>query len=239
MTGFTPRRAMVLAAGRGERLRPITDTIPKPLLRAGGRTLIDRALDSLADAGVERAVVNLWHLADKLAAHLAGRARPEVALSREAELLDTGGGIAAALARFAGEAFCAANSDVVVLDGVEPAWRRLARAWDDAAMDALLLLHPAAGAFGYSGLGDFAFEPSGAPRRRREREIAPFVYTGRAILSPRLFAGAPAGAFSLNPLFDRALAAGRLAAIVHDGAWLHVGTPEALRGVDAALARLQ
>ena len=229
---------MVFAAGRGERLRPLTDRMPKPLIRVAGRAMLDRTLDALADAGVEEAVVNTWHLADAIEAHSAGRERPRIRISRETELLDTGGGAARALDRFQGLPFCAANSDVVVFDGVEPAWTRLGRAWDDSAMDALLLLTPAAAAFGYEGPGDFLFDRAGRVRRRREREIAPFVFSGWQILSPRLFADAPQGPFSLNRLYDRALAAGRLAAIVHDGKWFHVGAPDALREVDDAVRRL-
>lgn len=229
---------MVLAAGRGERLRPLTDTIPKPLVEIAGRAMLDRALDALADAGVEEAVVNVWHLADRIEAHLARRERPHIRVSRETELLDTGGGAANALDRFQGLPFCAANSDVVVFDGVEPAWMRLGRAWDDSAMDALLLLTPAAAAFGYEGKGDFLFDRAGRVRRRGEREIAPFVFSGWQILSPRLFADAPRGPFSLNRLYDRALAAGRLAAIVHDGKWFHVGAPDALREIEGAIKRL-
>ena len=229
---------MVLAAGRGKRLRPLTDTIPKPLVRVAGRAMLDRALDALADAGVEEAAVNVWHLADRIEAHLARRDRPRIWISREIELLDTGGGVARALDRFRGLPFCVANSDTVVFDGAEPAWTRLARAWDDKVMDALLLLAPAAGAFGYDGRGDFLFDRAGRVRRRGEREIAPFVFSGWQILSPRLFAGVPRGPFSLNLLYDRALAAGRLAAIVHDGKWFHVGTPGALREIDSAISRL-
>ena len=236
---MTPRRAMVLAAGRGRRMRPLTDTVPKPLVEVAGRTMLDRALDSLAAAGVTEAVVNVRHLAERIEAHLEGRDRPRIALSRESDLLDTGGGIANALDRFEGEAFCAANGDSVTLDGVEPAWRRLARAWDDAAMDALLLLTPTHAAFGYRGSGDFQFDGDGRPRRRREREIASFAFAGRSILSPRLFDGCPQGAFSLNLLFDRALAAGRLGAIVHDGAWFHVDTPTAPRAAEKAMAELR
>ena len=234
-----PRRAMVLAAGRGERMRPLTDTLPKPLVKVAGRAMLDRALDSLAAAGVAEAVVNVCHLARCIEAHLAARDRPRVALSREKAPLDTGGGVANALARFAGEPFFVANGDSVALDGVEPAWRRLAQAWDDAAMDALLLLTPTHSAFGYRGRGDFQLDPGGRPRRRREREIASFAFAGRSILSPRLFDRCPRGAFSLNMLFDRASKAGRLGAIVHDGAWLHVDTPDAPRAAEKAMARLR
>ncbi len=229
---------MVLAAGRGERLRPITDRIPKPLVEVAGRAMIDRTLDSLAAAGVTRAIVNVCHMADRIEAHLADRRRPCISLSRETALLDTGGGIVHALGRFDGRPFCVANSDVVIFDGIEPAWRRLARAWNGAAMDALLLLTPCAGATGYDGPGDFQFDRRGRPHRRCEREIASFVFAGWQILHPRLFDDPPAGAFSLNLLFDRALANGRLAAIVHDGAWFHVGTPAALRAVETAIAKL-
>ena len=237
--GALPRRAMVLAAGRGERLRPITDRTPKPLVRIAGRTMLDRTLESLRAAGVAECVVNVHHLAGRIVSHLARRDRPRIILSREATLLETGGGIAHALPHFAGEPFCVANSDVVILDGVEPAWRRLGRAWDAAAMDALLLLAPAAASVGYEGRGDFQFDRAGVPRRRRDREIASFVYAGWQIVHPRLFESCPAGPFSLNRLFDRALRTGRLAAITHDGAWFHVGTPQGLRAVERAIGWLR
>ena len=230
-----PRRAMVLAAGRGERLRPLTDDTPKPLLEVGGKTLIDRALDSLAGAGVDVAIVNLWYRAESIERHLADRDRPCVAFSREDTLMDTGGGVAKALGRLGRRPFYAVNSDVVWFDSVEGALPRLAAAWDDDAMDALLLLVPAPRAVGYHGMGDFYLGPTGAVRRRGEREVAPFVFAGVQILHPRLFRGCPDGAFSLNLLYDRAIADGRLFGIVHDSEWLHIGTVQGLARAERRL----
>jgi MurNAc alpha-1-phosphate uridylyltransferase len=218
---------MVLAAGLGTRLRPITDTVPKPLVEINGRSLIDHAIDRLALAGVERVVVNVHYKAAMIAAHLARRDHPQIELSREAELLDTGGGVARALALL-GEAFFVVNSDVFWLDGREAALLRLAGDFDREAMDAVLLLQRTATAVGYEGTGDYFLDVRGNPRRRREAEAAPYLFAGIQLLHRRLFDGAPGRAFSLVRLFDRAEAAGRLSAIVHDGEWYHVGTPEGL-----------
>lgn len=230
-----PRRAMVLAAGRGERLRPLTDRLPKPLVEVQGKAMLDWALDRLAAIGVTDAVVNLHHLSERIETHLAGRGRPRIILSREEALLDTGGGVRAALGWLGAAPFYVVNGDVIWLDGLTPALQRLADAWDDAAMDALLLLHPAAFAHGCDGLGDFLMDPDGGLCRRGEREVAPFVFAGVQILHPRLFAETQDGAFSLNLLYDRAAAAGRLRGVRHDGEWFHIGTPEALRGMADAL----
>jgi len=231
-------RAMVLAAGRGERMRPLTERRPKPLIEVGGKAMLDWALDHLAAAGVAQAVVNLHHLGGQIEAHVGGRAQPRVILSREAELLDTGGGVAAALAQLGPDAFYVLNGDVVWLDGLQPALQRLALAWDEDQMDGLLLLQPVADAHGYEGRGDFVMDPAGRLRRRREREVAPFVFAGVQLLHPRLFRGTPDGAFSLNLLYDRAMENARLWGLRHDGRWFHVGTPEALKGVEDALHRL-
>ncbi|MDX1423781.1 MAG: nucleotidyltransferase family protein [Kiloniellales bacterium] len=233
-----PRRAMVLAAGRGERMRPLTERLPKPLIEVGGKAMLDWALDHLAAAGVADVVVNLYHLGERIEAHVQGRGRPRVTFSREAELMDTGGGVAAALDRLGPDAFYVLNGDVVWLNGLQPALQRLARAWDEDEMDALLLLQPVSDAYGYDGHGDFVMDPAGRLRRRREREVAPFVFAGVQLLHPRLFDGAPEGPFSLNLLYDRAIEAGRLAGLRHDGRWFHVGTPEALQGVEQALHHL-
>jgi Nucleoside-diphosphate-sugar pyrophosphorylase involved in lipopolysaccharide biosynthesis/translation initiation factor 2B, gamma/epsilon subunits (eIF-2Bgamma/eIF-2Bepsilon) len=230
---FSPTHAMVLAAGLGLRMRPITETIPKPLVEVAGRTMLDRALDHLAAAGVGHLVVNTHWLAGKVAAHLAGR--PDVTLSHEDELLETGGGVARALPHLGARPFYVVNSDIVWTDGATPALKRLADAWDDARMDGLLLLQRTATAVGYEGAGDFFLDPQGVPRRRRDREVAPLLFSGVQILSPRLFREAPGGKFSLNVLYDRALEDGRLYGIVHDGRWYHVGTPDALPRVEAAL----
>lgn len=228
MTGEAPRRAMVLAAGRGIRLRPITEKTPKALVQVGGRALIDYSLDRLAAAGVERAVVNIHHLAEQLESHLKHRAAPEIVLSPEAELLDTGGGVVAALDQLGEQPFYVANSDSLWLDGPTPALRRLARAFDPERMDMIMLMHSTVEAYGYRGKGDFHVAPDGALHRRAEVETVPYVYTGVKIVHPRVFAGAPAGAFSFNQLYDAAAEAGRLYGIVHDGEWFHVGTPDGL-----------
>ena len=232
-----PKRAIVLAAGLGTRMRPYNGQVPKPLVQIGGKSLIDYSLDRLADAGIERVVVNVHHLADAVERHLASRKRPHIVISDErAELLGTGGGIAKALPQLGDAPFFLVNSDTVWLDGVKPNFARLADAFDPAAMDALLLLAPTTESIGYSGRGDFAMLADGRLRRRGEREVVPFVYAGAAILSPALFAGAPAGAFPLTPLFDRAGAKDRLFGLRLEGLWMHVGTPEAVAAAEAALA---
>jgi N-acetyl-alpha-D-muramate 1-phosphate uridylyltransferase len=234
---MTPNRAFVLAAGLGTRMRPYNGHIPKPLVEVGHKSLIDYSLDRLAVAGVETAVVNVHHLADALERHLATRQRPHIVISDErAELLGTGGGIAKALPLLGGKPFFLVNSDTVWLDGVRPNFTRLAEAFDPKAMDALLLLAPTTDSIGYTGRGDFAMLPDGRLRRRAENQVVPFVYAGAAILTPALFADAPAGAFSLTSLFDRAGDAGRLYGLRLEGIWMHVGTPEAVAAAEAALA---
>jgi N-acetyl-alpha-D-muramate 1-phosphate uridylyltransferase len=232
-----PNRAIVLAAGLGTRMRPYNGQIPKPLVAIGGKSLIDYALDRLAEAGVERAVVNVHHLADAVEQHVTKRAHPQIVISDErAELLGTGGGVAKALPQLGSAPFFLINSDTVWLDGVKPNVARLAAAFEPAIMDALLLLAPTADSIGYAGRGDFAMLPDGRLRRRGEREVVPFVYAGAAILAPALFVGAPAGAFPLTLLFDRAGAKGRLFGLRLEGLWMHVGTPEAVAAAEAALA---
>ncbi|MBM3950747.1 MAG: nucleotidyltransferase family protein [Rhodospirillales bacterium] len=220
--------AMVLAAGLGTRLRPLTDRLPKPLVPVAGRTLLDHALDRLAAAGVTTAVVNLHHLGDMIAEHLKGRSAPKIILSREERRLETGGGVRHALPLLGAGAFFVVNADVLWLNGPYDALARLQNHWRESEMDALLLLLETTAAFGYDGAGDFLTDPAGRLARRPEREIAPYLFTGVQILHPRLFEDAPAGAFSLNVLYDRALAVGRLYGVVHDGEWFHVGTAEGL-----------
>jgi N-acetyl-alpha-D-muramate 1-phosphate uridylyltransferase len=234
---MTPNRAFVLAAGLGTRMRPYNGNIPKPLVEVGRKSLIDYSLDRLAVVGVETVVVNVHHLADALERHLAARQRPHIVISDErAELLGTGGGIAKALPLLGGEPFFLVNSDTVWLDGVRPNFTRLAEAFDPKAMDALLLLASTTDSIGYTGRGDFAMLPDGRLRRRAENQVVPFVYAGAAILTPALFADAPAGVFSLTKLFDRAGDAGRLYGLRLEGVWMHVGTPEAVAAAEAALA---
>jgi MurNAc alpha-1-phosphate uridylyltransferase len=234
-----PKSAIVLAAGLGTRMRPYNGHIPKPLVTVGGKSLIDYGLDRLADAGVERAVVNVHHLADAVERHLATRQRPHIVISDErAELLGTGGGIAKALSQLGDAPFFLVNSDTLWLDGVKPNFARLAEAFDAAAMDVLLLLAPTTGSLGYSGRGDYTMLPDGRLQRRAEHEVAPFIYAGAAILTPALFAGAPAGAFALTRLFDRAGQSGRLFGLRLEGVWMHVGTPEAVAAAETALAAM-
>ncbi len=237
-TRRVPDRGMVLAAGRGERMGPLTDRLPKPLVEVHGKAMLDRALDRLAAVGVEQVVVNLYHLGGLIETHLAGRTRPGIVFSRETELLDTGGGVRAALGWLGEAAFYVVNGDVVWLDSLTPALVRLAAAWDETRMDALLLLHPTTFAFCYEGSGDFFMDPLGRLRRRGEREVAPFLFAGVQILHPRLSDSTPEGRFSLNLVYDKAAAAGRLWGLRHDGEWFHVGTPEALQQVDDALHHL-
>jgi N-acetyl-alpha-D-muramate 1-phosphate uridylyltransferase len=232
-----PNRAIVLAAGLGTRMRPYNGHIPKPLVEIGGKSLIDYSLDRLADAGVQRVVVNVHHLADALERHLASRQRPQIVISDErGALLGTGGGIAKALPQLGDGPFFLVNSDTIWLDGVKPNFTRLAEAFDPQAMDALLLLAPTTDSIGYVGRGDFTMLPDGRLRRRGENEVVPFVYAGAAVLSPALFADAPTGAFPLTRLFDRAGAKDRLFGLRLEGVWMHVGTPEAVAAAEAALA---
>ena len=231
-----PKRAMVLAAGLGTRMRAFNGRIPKPLVKVGGKALIDYVLDRLAEQGVERAVVNVHHLADQIERHLAQRQHPQIVISDERnELLGTGGGVVKALPKLGAEPFFHVNSDTIWIDGVKPNLGRLAAAFNPARMDALLLLAPAASSIGYSGRGDFSMAPDGRLARRGEREVVPFVYAGAAILTPGFFAGAPAGAFSMSPLFDRAAEAERLCGLRLDGVWMHVGTPDAVKAAEEAI----
>jgi N-acetyl-alpha-D-muramate 1-phosphate uridylyltransferase len=233
-----PSVAMVLAAGLGQRMRPLTDKLPKPLVPVAGRAMLDTILDRLQDHGIRKAVVNLHYLGEMIEAHLKGRRTPEIVFSPERDLLETGGGVKKALPLLGGAPFFVLNGDVCWLDGLTPALQRLAEAWDEAEMDALLLLHPTCSAFGYQGIGDYLMDPVGRLRRRQERQIAPFIHAGIQILHPRLFEGAPDGSFSLNRLYDKAQEAERLWGLRHDGEWFHVGTPAELRAVEDALHHL-
>ena len=234
-----PKSAIVLAAGLGTRMRPYNGHLPKPLVAVAGKSLIDYGLDRLADAGVERAVVNVHHLADAVERHLASRHRPRIIISDErAGLLGTGGGIARALPKLGIAPFFLVNSDTLWLDGAKPNFTRLADHFDAGAMDALLLLAPTAGSLGYEGRGDYRMLADGRLERRTGETLVPFIYAGAAILSPALFADVPQGAFALTPQFDRAAANGRLFGLPLDGVWMHVGTPEAVIAAEAALAAI-
>jgi MurNAc alpha-1-phosphate uridylyltransferase len=231
-----PKRAIVLAAGLGTRMRGHNDQVPKPLVEVSGKALIDYALDRLAEAGVEQTVVNLHYMADALESHLARRKQPRIVFSDERkELLGTGGGVVKALAHLGDAPFFYMNSDTLWIDGVKPNLQRLARTFDPAAMDALLLLAPTTTSIGYDARGDFAMNSDGRLRRRPEREVVPFAYASAALLSPALFKDAPKGAFPLTVLFDRAAEQGRLHGLRIDGIWMHVGTPEAVAEAEAAM----
>jgi MurNAc alpha-1-phosphate uridylyltransferase len=230
-----PATAMILAAGLGTRMRPLSESVPKPLLEISGSTLLDRAIDRLVLAGVERVVVNAHYKAEIVAAHLAGRPKPRVEISREEELLETGGGVARALPLL-GDSFFVVNGDVLWLDSKDFALSRLAGTFDPVRMDAVLLLQRTVTAVGYDGRGDYFLDRLGTPRRRREREVAPYLFSGIQLLHRRAFDGIGERKFSLNLVYDNAERAGRLHAIVHDGEWFHVGTPEGLAATRARLA---
>jgi len=235
-TEIGPRRAMVLAAGLGTRMRPLTDTMPKPLVKVAGKPLVDHVLDRLAEAGVERAVVNVHHFADQMQKHLAHRKQPQIVISDERGLLlGTGGGVRKALPELGDAPFFHINSDTIWIDGVKPNLARLAEAFDPPTTDGLLLLAPTAGSIGYSGRGDFAMTADGLLRMRAEQEVAPFVYAGAAILSPALFKGAPEGELSLTTLFEKATQTRRLHGLRLEGVWMHVGTPAAIALAETAI----
>jgi len=219
---------MVLSAGLGERMRPLTNDKPKPMLEIAGRSLLDRALDRLEDIGVTHAAVNTFYLAEMVEKHLAARTSPHISISREEERLETGGGVKQALPLLGDGPFYVVNGDALWLNGPTDALRRMADIWNDQAMDALLLLHSTVDAYGYNGRGDFVVEPDGRLFRRPEQEVAPYLFTGIQILHSRLFEESTDGMFSLNALYDRAIEDDRLYGVVHDGEWFHIGTPEEL-----------
>jgi len=230
-----PTKAMVLAAGLGTRMRPLTDHMPKPLVPVAGRPLLDHVLDKLADFGVGEAVVNVHYLPDQIIDHVAARTKPRILISDERDaVLGTGGGVVKALPRLGPAPFFHLNADTLWIDGAQPNLSRLADAFDPARMDILLLMAPTAGSIGYSGSGDYAMLPDGALRRRKEREVVPFVYAGVAILSPAIFMDAPSGEFALTRLFDRAGERERLFGLRLDGLWMHVGTPDAVQAAEQA-----
>ena len=227
---------MVLSAGLGTRMRPLTERMPKPLVEVGGKPLIDHVLDRLAEANVERAVVNVHHFAEQIERHLAARTKPKITISDErGVLLGTGGAVVKALPELGEAPFFHVNSDSIWIDGVKPNLARLAETFDPAAMDALLLLAPTTGSIGYAGRGDFAFAADGRLTRRAERAVAPFVFAGAAILAPALFKDAPQGEFPLTLLFDRAAEQGRLYGLRLEGLWMHVGTPDAIALAEKAI----
>jgi len=221
--------AMVLAAGLGTRMRPLTDRIPKPLAMLGGRALLDHVLDRLAEAGIERAIVNVHHCADQIEAHLKTRTAPEIIISDEREaILETGGGVLKALPFFGGSPFMVLNSDSVWREGARSNLRLLMDAWEPGRMSALLLLGRRDSSIGYDGRGDFHLDASGRLTRKGAGEETPYVFAGVSILKPQLFDGLAEGPFSLNKIFDRAIAENGLCGATLEGTWMHVGTPQAL-----------
>ncbi|SUA99356.1 Glucose-1-phosphate cytidylyltransferase [Pannonibacter phragmitetus] len=234
---FRPHSAMILAAGLGKRMRPITATTPKPLIEVNGKALMDHGMDKLAAAGVKCCVVNVHYLADLVEVHARRRKDLEIIISDEREaLLETGGGITKALPLLGDDPFFVLNADTAYwVEGVKPNLEHLIEAFDPERMDALLLVSDMVNSAGYHGRGDFLMDPNGILERRPERSVAPFAYAGAAILHPRLFRDAPEGKFSLNVLFDRAIEAGRLHGTLMEGIWLHIGTPEAIAEAELAV----
>lgn len=229
--------AMVMAAGLGKRMRPLTAAQPKPLVRVAGKPLIDHALDKLAEAGIARAVVNVHYLADALEAYLEERTSPAIVISDErAALLETGGGMIRALPELPDPFFCL-NADNIWIDGPSNAFQDLSQAWDADRMDALLLLVPHTRAANFTGKGDFHMDGLGRLRRRSSGRIAPHIYMGVQLVSHRLLRDAPQGAFSTNVLWNRAIEEGRLFGTVFTGEWFEVGTPESIAPTEAALSR--
>jgi len=230
-----PTKAMVLAAGLGLRMRPLTDNLPKPLVRVAGQPLLDHVLDKLANAGVNEAVVNVHYLPDQIIEHTRTRSNPRITISDERDqVLGTGGAVVKALPLLGDEPFFHLNSDTMWIDGVRPNLARLAEAFDPARMDILLLMAPTTSSIGYSGRGDYSMLADGALRKRRELQVVPFVYAGAAIMSPALFADAPSGEFPLTRMFDRANEQERLFGLRLDGVWMHVGTPDAVGAAEEA-----
>ena len=230
---------MVLAAGKGTRMRDLASERPKPLIKVKDTPLIDGVLDRVSAAGIRKVVVNVHHFAGMLRDHLVSRQEPEIAISDESDqLLDTGGGVARALEHFDGRPFFVLNADVLWLDGRANTLSRLAQRWSDEEMDALLLMCFTVDAIGYEGLGDFMMVDDGRLSRREEQCVAPFAFSGIQVLHPRLFDAVPDGVFSLNRLWDKAESTGRLFGLIHEGAWMHVGTPEGVSAAEDVLSSL-
>ncbi|WP_417827538.1 nucleotidyltransferase family protein [Thalassospira sp.] len=230
-------QAMVLAAGLGKRMRPITDATPKPLIPVAGKPMLDHVLDKLARAGVQQAVVNSHYLGQQIIDHVATRDVPAIVTSPEVDLLETGGGVKKALSKLDPDAVLIANADVFWTEGREPLFDRLINAFDPDHMDALLALYPVANGYGYDGAGDFFWQVDGRLKRRGDAPSAPYFFTGVQVLAPHLFEDTPDGAFSLNVVYDKALAAGRCYGLVHDGGYFHIGTPQALSDSEPVIAK--
>jgi MurNAc alpha-1-phosphate uridylyltransferase len=238
MSPPVPKTAMVFAAGLGMRMRPITEALPKPLIKVGGRALIDHCLDRLAENGVERAIVNVHWLADQIEAHLAKRRSPKIFISDErSKLLDQGGGIKRALPMIGGDPFLICNTDAFWIEGPRSNLKRLAEAFEPKTMDILLLVAASAGAVGVDWAGDFTMSCEGALASREPREVAPFVYAGVGIIKPQLFASERAEVFRLAPFFHAAAGKGRLFGVRLDGLWVHVSRPETIAEAEGAIDR--
>jgi len=232
---IAPTHAMVLAAGLGTRMRPLTDDRPKPLLPLEGRSLLHHAMDRLRDAGVRHLVVNAHWFGEQVGDAVAAYGAEDAVVLREPVLLETGGGVKAALPHLGTDPFVVVNGDAFWLDGPSGALARMSAAFDPAEMDAMLLLVRTATVDGDAGRGDFLLDPLGRARRPKEREIAPYLFGGVQILTPNLFEGMPDGPFSLNRVYDRAIENGRLYGLVHDGAWFHLSTPRDLTRAETML----
>ena len=232
-----PKRAMVLAAGLGTRMRPLTDTTTKALITVGGKALIDHVLDRLAEAGVEEAVVNVHHFADQVEAHLAARAFPRISISDErAELLDSGGGIQHARALLGEDPIFVANIDSIWIEGKTPALESLKRVWDPAKMDVALLLVPRGQGIGFEGPRGFFMDAEGRLTHSAEPEPpTPYANVGFQIIKPEVLDGAGEGAFSMVPIWQDLAARGRLYGAVMDAFWMHVGDPAAREAAEARL----
>jgi len=227
------KKAMILAAGLGSRMRPITNRTPKPLVQVDGHALIDHAIDRLVEGGVTDVVVNLHYLGDQIEHHLNCRGNPNITFSQERdELLETGGGVKKALKQLGNDPFWVVNCDSLWLNGPQKMMTRAIAQWDPEKMDALLVLHSTVDAYGYEGQGDFQADPNGLLTRRPELEVAPWLFTGIQILNPKVFDNTPDGAFSLNVVYNNMIENARLYGMVHDGKWFHVGTPEGLWEVE-------
>ena len=227
------KNAMILAAGLGSRMRPITNHTPKPLVKVDGRTLIVHAIDRLVEGGVTDVVVNLHYLGDQVERQLSRREDPAIHFAWERdELLETGGGVKNALAQLGNDPFWVVNCDSLWLNGPQKMMTRALEQWDPDKMDVLLVLHSTVDAYGYEGQGDFNADPNGLLSRRPELEVTPWLFTGIQILNPKVFADTPDGAFSLNVVYNQAIEKERLFGMVHDGEWFHVGTPEGLSEVE-------
>lgn len=235
---YLPKKAMVLAAGLGKRMRPLTNTMPKPMIEVAGRSMVERALDALEAAGVEEVVINTSYLAEVLETHLSKRFSPHIIFSREDEPLETGGGVLKALPLLGNHPFFIVNGDIICMNGATPFLQRLADVWHDT-LDAALLIHPVQKAFGYDGKGDFDLDALGG-LTRLDTPSHEYVFTGIQIMHPRVFDGITDTVFSLNVIYQKLMqsAPERIAAVVHDGEWLHIGDPKAKREADDYLLNL-